>query len=337
MVRNYYEILGLSSGASQNEIKKRFKHLARKYHPEINPGDSHAENLYRSISEAYAVLSNPSSKKQYDRQEISPPHKATLSDIPTQKHSTEIGPKAIDTGFFSDMGLKDLISSILGDEIETRRDTDTGTSRGEDTSEDIDIDFKTAVMGGYSFITTRLRESCARCSGKGAIHSKLCSDCHGAGVVVRSERIRIKIPEGVNTDSRIRIRDKGMTGLKGGPRGDLYVNLRVRSHPYFDRKGDNIYANLPLTLSEAYCGADVTAVTIHGKVKIKVPARTQNGSLIRIRGKGVRNLKTNSYGDHYSRIQVMVPDRSSEVAKDYMKRLDEYYTLNIRAGLPDSL
>ena len=344
MAKDYYEILGVPRKASQKQIKQAYRRLARKCHPDVNPGDKGAEERFKEIAEAHEVLSDPKKRKAYDeggpaffQAEGGGPRTGAGGGYRVYRTDGKEG--SVDFEFFARFGdFGSIFSTIFGREREGGRETATrGSFKGEDITEDVETDFRTAVKGGYTFITIRVQEVCSTCRGAGNLEGKLCTNCQGAGIVVRSERIRVKIPEGVQTGSMIRVREKGMAGRGGGPRGNLMVKVRVRGHNYFERKGDDIYANLPVTITEAYCGGEVTATTIHGRVKLKVPARTQNGSLIRIRGKGVKNLKTNSHGDHYCRIQVMIPDKESEVAKDYMRRLSDYYWGDIRAGLPDSV
>ncbi|HPR63093.1 MAG TPA: J domain-containing protein [Thermoanaerobaculia bacterium] len=342
MSKDYYKILGVSRKASRNEIKKAYRRLARKYHPDVNPGDKKSEEMFKQISEAYSVLSDSEKRKRYDEAGTEGfshgAHPGGGEGHVWRTVSPEGGADPADFDFFSRFtGFGDMFSSIFSSERQSGERVSTRTQRGGDTTEEIEIDFGTAVHGGGTFVTLRVQEECTLCGGLGNTGGRLCQQCHGAGILVKSERIRVKIPEGIYDGAMIRIKEKGLPGRAGGLRGDLFVKVKIRSHSYFERRGDDIYANLPVTMAEAYGGAEVTAATIHGRIKLKVPSRTQNGSLIRVRGKGVRNIKTNAYGDHYCRIQVMIPDRESEVAKDLMRRLNEYYIMDIRAGLPDSV
>lgn len=331
MQKDYYEILGVPRNATLEEIKKAYKRLARKYHPDLNPNDKTAEEKFKEISEAYAVLSDPEKRKKYDQfgsydfSQEEPFYKTytyRTSDIPFDFSSI------FEEFFKSD----DIFSSVFG----RRRTAQTKQPpKGQDISEEVTIDFKDAVLGTSKVIKIRVQKECPTCKGYGNVQGRVCSTCKGSGIVLAEEVVRVKIPPGVEEGSKLRIKGKGAPNPYGGMPGDLYLTIHINPHPYFKREGFDIYTEVPVTIEEAYCGAEIEVPTIYGKVKVKVPPRTQNGQVFRLKGKGVLNPKTNIRGDHYYKIKVMLPDRESELAKELIKRLSEYYSFPVRTGLPE--
>lgn len=333
MPKDYYEILGVPRNASTEEIKKAYKRLARKYHPDLNPNDKRAEEKFKEISEAYAILSDPEKRKKYDQfgsfdftsQE---PYQRTYTyqtgDIPFDFSS-------IFEGVFNP---EEIFASVFGHK---RPKQPKAPPKGQDVTEEITVDFKEAVLGASTVIKVRIQKECENCNGYGNKQGRVCSVCRGSGVVLGEETVRVKIPAGIEEGTKLRIKGKGAPNPYGGEPGDLYLLVHIKPHPYFKREGFDIHTEVPVTLEEAYCGSEIEIPTIYGKVKVRVPPRTQNNQIFRLKGKGVENPKTGVKGDHYYKIKVVLPDKESEVAKDLIKRLSEYYSLPIRAGLPDEL
>jgi molecular chaperone DnaJ len=333
MARDYYAILGVERGASTAEIKKAYRRLARKFHPDVNPGDKSVEEKFKEISEAYAVLADPAKRKAYDQAGRAP---AGGGDGPFTNPPAGAGEgMPFDfSSMYGGGGFEDLFSQVFG---RRREESPKPPPQGQSLTEEITIDFKEAVLGGSVLLDVKRKKECSACSGRGNRQGRVCSTCHGTGMVVETEKVRVRIPEGVDDGSTIRLAGKGNPNPYGGAPGDLFITLRVKPHFYFQRRGNDIYTEVPLTLQEAYGGAEIEIPTVHGKVRIKVPPRTQTGQLFRLKGKGIRNVKTGTYGDHYYRVKVVLPDKESELAKDLVKRLGEYYSFNVRAGLPEGL
>jgi molecular chaperone DnaJ len=312
--RDYYDILGVKKGASDDEIKKAYRKLAKKYHPDVNKGNKEAENKFKEISEAYAVLSDKEKRDQYDR----------LGKEAFGFGGAGGGPFAagenpfagFDFSQFTEQfgggrgrrttsrrtaggGFTDIFSDLFGG---AGGGFTTGPMRGSDIEAELTIDFRDAVLGTTMDLT------------------------------VNGSRIKVKIPEGVRDGQRIRLRGKGAPGSEGGPAGDLNVLVHVRPHPFFERRGDDIHIDLPITVGEAIRGAEVDVPTIHGPVRARIPPHTQGGQTFRIKGKGVS--RKNAAGDHFYRVTVMVPREVSGSAVDEIERS---YDRNPRADLKTSL
>ncbi|GMR04925.1 MAG: J domain-containing protein [Thermodesulfobacteriota bacterium] len=284
--KDYYEILGVSRDAPEDEIKKAYRRLARKYHPDLHPGDKGMEKKFKEINEAYSVLSDPKKRSDYD-----------LTGRVTFEPGMGGGwpPGGVDfenIGFGRVGGFEDIFSEVFGG-----RGTRRGPRRGADLEYTMPLDFLKAVRGAEVKITV------TRPSGA-------------------AERITIKIPPGVHDGSRVRVAGKGHEGPGGGPPGDLYIITTVRPHPYFKRVGNDIYVNVPITVKEAVLGAEIEVPTIDGFTRIKIPPGTQGGQKLRIKGKGVP-LPRGGRGDQYVVVNISVPKgidkKSAQLIEDFSR------------------
>lgn len=364
--KDYYAILGLKRGASESDIKKAYRKLARKHHPDVNPGDADAEQRFKEISEAYRVLSDPKLKEQYDRY-------GTVGDM--GQGFGDAGPfGGFDfsaTGFdFSE--LFDFFGQRGGFDARSAA-TDSRPRKGQDIQYSMNMRFDDAINGVTSRIRVNRSEPCNTCKGRGTIPvaqpsacgrcngtgkesagagmfhvqrtcrdcggtgrlmEARCHECGGAGRKPRTETISVRIPPGVDNGSKIRVPGKGEAGLNGGPPGDLFIVTQVEPHPLFKRTGDNIYLIFPITMTEAALGNRIPVPTVHGTTHVKIPPGTQCGQKIRLREKGIKSLRSGTPGDMFLEIEVRTPDARDARARELLEELSQYEDHNIRDHLP---
>lgn len=340
--RDYYEVLGVGRSAGADEIKKAYRKLALKDHPDRNPGDKGAEERFKEASEAYQVLSDPERRAQYDR----------------------FGHAAFEQGAgfggfdFSAGGFEDIFSDIFGDFFGTGRRTRSRSRRGEDLRYDLEIDFEEAVFGAEKTIRVpRLvpcetchglgtrdgepRETCRTCRGSGQLRyqqglfsiAKTCGQCHGQGSVIGNpcrscggagatqtqQTLSVKVPAGVDTGSRLKLRGEGERAQNGATPGDLYVVLHVREHPLFSRQGNDVVCDVPVGFPQAALGAEIDVPTPYGKVKMKIPSGTQSGRVFRLKGKGFPDLRGHGRGDTLVRVVIETPKKLSARQRELLE------------------
>lgn len=351
--RDYYEVLGVDKNADDATLKKAFRQQAKKYHPDVNPGDTEAEKKFKEIQEAYAILSDPDKRRQYDQ----------------FGHAAFEGGGGGAGGFdFSGMDFGDIFGDIFGDFFGgASRRTSNGPMKGASIRASVRITFEEAVFGCEKELELVLKdecpdchgsgakpgttpETCAKCGGKGKVvftqqslfgtvqNVQTCPDCHGSGKVVRDKcpqchgngyiankkKISVSIPAGIDSGQSVRIREKGEPGVNGGPRGDLLVEVLISSHPIFQRQDMNIYSTAPISFAQAALGGEIRISTIDGDVLYNVKAGTQTDTRIRLKGKGVPSLRNkNVRGDQYVTLVVQVPTNLNSEAKEALRRYDE--------------
>ncbi len=343
--QDYYEILGVKKDATTDEIKKAFRKLARKYHPDLNPGDKAAEKRFKEINEAYEVLSNSKKRAEYDQF-----GKATFEGA----HGFE-GFRTHDFGFGFG-GTEDIFSDLF----RSFRHEDVPL-KGADLTTHLDISLEEAYRGVTKPFTLtreatckgcggtgaeasqlcstckgagsikqrrgvfRLSQSCPACKGRGKIISKVCKACRGNESTVVTETIKVKIPPGADTGSRVKLKGMGGAGVKGAPSGDLYIELSVRPHPLFKRDGNNIYVEVPVTVIEAVLGGKIKVPTIDGTVTMTLPAGTDSGKKFRLKSKGIPNRRTGITGDEFAVIKIVVPKKVTNKTKDALEEIEKAY------------
>lgn len=383
--KDYYGALGVGRKAKADQIRKAYRRLARKYHPDVNPGNKQAEEKFKEIQEAYNVLSDDKKRKIYDQYGFysdSIPASAYEAYARGPGEAPGAGPTVDFSGFdFSDFIPHEERSAGFGStfrdifsQIFTRggegREAATGPARGRDIEHHMHLGFWDAIRGTQVRITIGRDEMCGSCRGKGTRsgsatacsacggtgkatraagamrfsvtcpqcggtgkQSVPCPACNGAGYIRKPETFDVKIPAGVDTGSRVRVPGKGNAGVNGGPSGDLYILTDVESHPFFERKGDNIYVKVPITVAEASLGTKVEVPTIDGPTTIRIPPGTQGGQKLRIRGKGTPSLRANQRGDQFVEIDIRVPRIADERSKEILKELDRLNPSDPRSEL----
>lgn len=336
--RDYYEILGVSRTATEDEIKKAYRKLARKYHPDVNKDDKEAERKFKEASEAYAVLSDAKKRKEYDQFGRNPFAGGAGSGFPGGA-GAGAGPFGFEFDFSQFRGGGARQGRAAGGFSDIFSEFFTGGAsvpqRGSDVEAETTIEFRDAIHGTTLQLSAPRQKECPTCGGTGNVSNRVCSTCRGSGVVADTAATKVKVPAGVRDGQKIRVRGQGSPGHGGGPAGDLFVTVRVRPHPFFERRGDDIHIEVPITIGEAINGAEISVPTIHGPTRAKIPAGTQGGQTFRISGKGIHRKEKN--GDHYYKVQIVIPKSLSDDARAAAASLDAFYESDPRANLPAGL
>ena len=350
--RDYYEVLGVDKNATEADIKSAFRKLEKKYHPDVSKEENAAEK-FKEAQEAYAVLSDPEKRKQYDQFG----HSAF-----TNGNGGFSGFEGFDFGNFSDI-FEDLFEGMGFSGGRSRARSSNSPRKGADVLHRMTIDFEEAVYGTKKDIKIDVEETCEECNGKGGFEPKTCDECHGSGTITSEQRtmfgsflsrtpcpyckgtgtkfekicpdcrghgkvtnrktITVTVPAGIDNDNRLRVSGKGGAGINGGPNGDLYIEFKVREHEFFKRAEDDIYIELPLTITEATLGTKKEIPTLYGNVDLTIPSGTQSGEKMRLRGKGVENVNTKRKGDMYVITKVIIPEKLDRNQKKLFEALAE--------------
>lgn len=347
--RDYYEILGVEKNASETEIKKAFRKLARQYHPDVNPGDKSAEEKFKEVNEAYEVLNDPEKRARYDQ----------FGHAGTDPNAGFGGFGGGATGFG---GFEDIFEAFFsGAGARQPR----GPQRGSDLRLDIELSFEEAAFGvekdidvpslencpicqgsgskpgthpekcrkcnGSGQVRTTQRtplgnfqtvRTCTDCGGEGTIINNPCTECRGRGKVRKTRSLHIKIPGGVDSGSRIRIGGEGEPGTKGGPRGDLYVYIQVKPHKIFKRQDDDIFMEMPITFVQAALGDSIKVPTLQGKAELKIPEGTQTHTVFRLKGQGITRLRGSGRGDQHVQVIIATPTKLNEEQKRLLEQFN---------------
>ena len=319
--KDYYQILGVNRNASEKEIKQAYRRLARKHHPDLNPGDKSAEARFKEMNAAYEVLSNPEKRKKYDQFGDQWEYAEQFAKAGGQGGVRWDVGKGGTTFEYGDVsGLGDIFSSLFGGAGMGSR-MKRGPQRGQDVESPVDISLEEAYRGSRRVVQLQTTEPCTACGGTGRVGNRVCTMCGGAGGKVIPRRLEVKIPPGVKDGSRIRMAGEGAPGRAGGNKGDLYLVVRVLPHKLFERKGDDLYSEVSVPLATAILGGEVRLPTLDGNISLKVPPETQNGKLFRLAGKGMPQLGNANRGSMFAKVSVVLPTSLTEEERRLFERL----------------
>jgi DnaJ-class molecular chaperone len=306
--KDYYKVLGVSKGASADDIKKAFRKLARKYHPDVNPGDKKAEEKFKEINEAYEVLSDPDKRRKYDT--LGPNWQEQFGFQPGAGRRT-YSYRGSPMDFDSATGFSDFFEALFGRSSAAGSRTNRNDFRrrvGDNIEQPVEVTLQEAYLGGTRTFNIQSTEVCPLCRGTGEVAGKVCANCSGQGMLARNKRIQVKIPSGVDNGSRIRVAGEGQPGIGGGPRGDLFLVISVKLDSIYERKGDDLYADIDVDLVTAMLGGEVPVPTPDGRrLILTIPAETQNGRMFRLANKGMPRLRGDGNGNLFARVKVVLP------------------------------
>lgn len=375
--RDYYEVIGVPKTASEDEIKKAYRKLAKKYHPDLNPNNKEAEAKFKEVNEAYEVLSDPEKKAKYDQ--------FGHAGVDPNFGGGAGGYGGYGSPFGEDIDLGDIFGSFFGGGFggSRRRANPNAPRRGTDTEAVLNISFEEAAKGCKKSITYQNIINCTECGGTGAEKgtspktcptcngtgqvrinqrtpfgvmqtSRSCDHCHGTGNIIekpchvcsgqgrvrKSKTLEVTVPAGINDDQVLNVSGQGNAGQNGGPSGDLHVYVSVRPHAVFERRGDDVWCEMPVTFTQAALGADVTVPTLDGKVTYALREGTQPGDVFKLKGKGIAHLGGRGRGDQFVQVTIEVPKNLSQKQKDILKEFDSSATdrnYQKRKGFRDKL
>lgn len=333
--KDYYEILGIKRDVTEDQIRQAYRKLARKHHPDLNPGDKSAEERFKEINEANEVLSDPEKRKRYDQLGANWQNGAEFTPPPGWGR---VNVDYEDLGsVFSGGGFSDFFESLFGGarsagQPDTRRRSGSRSrAKGQDAEAEMEISLEDAHRGGRHRITLQSVRVCPTCNGTGSSNGAVCPTCRGTGQVVSPRTIDVNIPPGAREGSVIKLPRHGQPGMGGGESGDLYIKLRIKPHSMFTVSGDDITTEVPITASEAVLGSSIEVPTIDGKAETKIPAGSQGGQRLRLKGQGL-NKRGGGRGDQYIRLKIVVPTNPTEREKQLYKELDETSQFKPRSG-----
>lgn len=353
--RDYYEVLGVGRGASDVDIKKAYRKLAKQYHPDVNPGDKSAEAKFKEVNEAYEVLSDPQKKSRYDQ----------FGHAGVDPNS--FGGAGAGFGDFDFGGIGDIFESFFGGGGFGRSSRSrSGPQKGADLKYSMEISFEEAAFGTEKEITVNRHETCTSCKGTGAkegtnpttckhcggtgqvqykqstpfgqfVNVKTCDICRGEGKIIvdpcttcngkgkvrKTVKRMVSVPAGIDDGQTLSLRGEGDPGVKGGPNGDLYITINVRPHAIFKRQGNDVVCEMPITFTQAALGAELEVPTLDGRVKYNIQEGTQTGTIFRLRGKGIPYLRGNGRGDQYVKVEIDVPKKLNEKQKELLREFAE--------------
>lgn len=315
--RDYYGILGIGRNATQKDVKKAYRRLARKFHPDLNPGDKSAEDKFKEINEAYEILSDSEKRRKYDRVGDEWQYAEQFAQ-PGQRGIRWDAGKGGAAFEFDD--LSDILGGLFG-HAGSKSDAGHYPRHGRDMEHPIEVSLEEAYHGSKRTVQLEEEKLCAACGGTGKVGNRICTICNGSGGVVNMRRLEVKIPSGVENGSRIRMTGQGKTGYAGGVKGDLYLIVKVLPHQIFERKGDDLYAEAEVPLATAMLGGEVPVSGLSGRLILRIPPETQNGRVFRLVKKGMPHMGNSGYGNMFAKVQVVLPTHLTESEKQLFEQL----------------
>ena len=342
--KDLYEALGISKDASPDDIRKAYRKLARKYHPDVNPGDKDAEDRFKEISFAHEILSNEEKKKLYDQYGLDGIRAGFDEETARQyqqyqQYQQQRARQASSGGrwpHYSSSGFAfDDLEDLFGDLFSSKQDAFGGRQypqHGNDLHTSLTLDFMQAIKGSETVLELQKEALCRACNGTGQLNAGPCSACSGSGRAPRREKLKVKIPAGVDNGTKIRLSGKGQAGLRGAPPGNLIISVTVKPHPILRRKGLNLEYDLPLTVPEAMLGTQIQVPTLDGRVQLRIPRGIQSGRKLRLKGKGIR-AQDGRTGDLFVKVLIQVPENDTEETRSLAEQLTSLYTENVRGNL----
>ncbi|MBI2863224.1 MAG: J domain-containing protein [Chloroflexi bacterium] len=327
--RDFYETLGVKRGATEKDIKQAYRRLARKHHPDVNPGNKEAEEKFKQINEAYEVLSDADKRKKYDQYGENWEHAESFFGKDHARRQAAGWPEGVrfERGDVGGSSFGDIFDSLFG---QTRGDPFGGRvgrrpRRGEDLEQPVEVSLEEAFNGSTRLLELQMQEPCPACKGAGTIggpSGKDCISCRGLGITVQTRRLEVKIPAGVADGSHIRMAGEGGEGRGGGPRGDLLLSVSVKPHTSFERRGDDLHVDVPVPLALAVLGGEAQVPTLKGtKLALRIPPETQNGRVFRLAGQGMPGLKSTARGDLFAKVKVVLPANLSDRERQLFEEL----------------
>ena len=338
--KDYYEVLGIKRDATDEQIRQAYRKLARKHHPDVNPGDKAAEERFKEINEANEVLSDPEKRKRYDQLganwkdgvEFTPPPGWGQVNVGYEDFSNIFsGGGGAFSDFFETLFGGGRAASGQGDNQRRRGSSRSRSSKGQDAEAEMEISLEDAHRGGRHRITLQSTRACPNCNGTGMSSGVVCPTCRGTGQVLNPKTIDVNIPPGAREGSVIKVAKHGQAGSGATEAGDLYIKLKIKPHPFFVVSGDDVTLEVPMSPSEAVVGATIEVPTIEGKAEMKVPAGAQGGQRMRLRGQGL-NKRGGGRGDQYVKFKIVVPTHPSEREKQLYQELSTASNFDPRAG-----
>lgn len=326
--KDYYKVLGVTKEATTDEIKKTFRKLARKYHPDVNPGDKKAEEKFKEINEAYEVLSDPDKRKKYDT--LGPNWQEQFGPQMNRRTYNNNSYRTPPMDFESGQGFSDFFEALFGrtngggtGSPGVRNAQDNFHRRvGDNIEQPVEVTLLEAYVGGARTFNIQSTEVCPTCRGTGEVSNRPCTNCSGQGMLTKTKRLQVKIPAGVDNGSKIRVAGEGQPGIGGGPRGDLYLAITVKTDPQFERKGDDLYVDIDMDLTVAVLGGEGPVPLPDGrKLVLTIPPETQNGRLFRLSGKGMPHLRGEGSGTLFARVKVVLPTHLTSEERELFEQL----------------